>query len=81
MTQEICMPKFGMSMTEGEIGKWLIKEGDKVNKGDEIVEIIENKATVSVQAMVSGTLEKILVNEGEIVAVGEAIAIVSAKNA
>lgn len=77
MTQEICMPKFGMSMLEGEIGKWLIKEGDKISKGDEIVEIIENKATHTVQAMVSGTLEKIVVQEGEVASVGEPIAIVS----
>jgi len=77
MKQEVCMPKFGMSMLEGEIGKWLIKEGDKVNKGDDIVEVIENKATQTVQAMVSGTLEKIVVSEGEIAAVGETIAIIS----
>jgi pyruvate dehydrogenase E2 component (dihydrolipoamide acetyltransferase) len=77
MTQEVYMPKFGMSMLEGEIGKWLIKEGDKINKGDDIVEIIDNKATHTVQAMVSGTLEKIVVNESEIAAVGATIAIVS----
>jgi pyruvate dehydrogenase E2 component (dihydrolipoamide acetyltransferase) len=77
MTQNVNMPKFGMSMVQGEIGKWLIKEGDKVNKGDEIVEIIENKATQTVEVMVSGTVEKILVQEGEVAAVGEPIAIIS----
>jgi len=77
MSQEICMPKFGMSMLEGEIGKWLVEEGDKICKGDDIVEIIENKATHTVQAMVSGRLEKIVVNEGESAAVGETIAVVS----
>lgn len=77
MPQEICMPKFGMSMLEGEIGKWLIKEGDKINRGDEIVEIIENKATHTVQALVSGTVEKIVVREGGVAAVGQPIAIVS----
>lgn len=78
MAQNVYMPKLGMSMVQGEIGKWLIKEGDRVNKGDEIVEIIENKATQTVEAMVSGTVEKILVQEGEVAAVGEPIAIISA---
>lgn len=76
MIHEVYMPKFGMSMVEGEIAKWLIKEGDKVNKGDEIVEISENKALQTVEAMVSGTLEKILVQEGEVARVGEPIAII-----
>lgn len=77
MPQNIFMPKFGMSMMEGEIGQWLVKEGDKIAKGDDIVEIIENKATHTVQAMVSGMLEKIVVNEGEVASVGAIIAILS----
>lgn len=77
MAKEICMPKFGMSMLEGEVAKWLVKEGDKVTKGDDIVEIMENKATHTVQAMASGTLERIIVNEGETAKVGAAIAILS----
>lgn len=77
VTQEICMPKFGMSMQKGEIGKWLVKEGDAIQSGDNIVEIIENKATHTVQAMVSGYLEKIVVKQGESTLVGEVIAIVS----
>lgn len=76
MIQEVYMPKFGMSMIEGEVSKWLIKEGDWVNKGDDIVEITENKAIQTVEALVSGTVEKILVQEGEIAAVGEPIAII-----
>lgn len=71
------MPKFGMSMVEGEVSKWLIKEGDWVNKGDDIVEITENKAIQTVQALVSGTVEKILVQEGETAVVGQPIAIIN----
>ncbi|HHZ02760.1 MAG TPA: biotin/lipoyl-binding protein [Tissierellia bacterium] len=76
MVHEVYMPKFGMSMVEGEIAKWLVKEGDKINKGDEIVEIAENKAVHTVEALVSGTLEKILVEEGEVAGVGEPIAVI-----
>jgi pyruvate dehydrogenase E2 component (dihydrolipoamide acetyltransferase) len=77
MTQEVCMPKFGMSMLKGEIGEWLVKEGDVIEMGDNIVEIIENKATHTVPAMVSGTLEKIVVKQGESAKVGEVIALIS----
>lgn len=77
MAKEIYMPKLGMSMLEGEIASWLIKEGDKVAKGNQIVEIMENKATHTIEAMVSGTLEKIIVKEGETAKVGEVIAVLS----
>jgi pyruvate dehydrogenase E2 component (dihydrolipoamide acetyltransferase) len=77
MSKEICMPKYGMSMLEGEIVQWLIKAGDKVAIGDDIVEITENKAVHVLQAMDSGILERIVVNEGEIAKVGEVIAVLS----
>jgi pyruvate/2-oxoglutarate dehydrogenase complex dihydrolipoamide acyltransferase (E2) component len=66
-----------MSMLEGEIGKWLKNEGEQVNEGEDLVEIIDNKATHTVQAMVSGTLEEIIVDEGETAEVGATIAIVT----
>lgn len=77
MAKEICMPKYGMSMLEGEIVQWRIKVGDRVTKGDDIAEITENKAVHVLQALDSGILEKIVVNEGEIAKVGEVIAVLS----
>lgn len=74
MAKEIYMPKFGMSMLEGEVARWIVKEGDKVSKGDDIAEITENKATHTIQALVSGTVDKIVVKEGETTKVGEVIA-------
>ncbi len=73
------MPKFGMSSTEGRISKWLIEVGDKVEKGDEIVEIAESKAVQTIESLVSGYLEEILVYEDEVALVGEPIAIVVEK--
>jgi len=77
MAKEIAMPKFGMSMLEGEIVQWLVKVGDKVTKGDDIVEISENKAIHVVQAMDSGILERIVVDEGDTAKVGETIGILA----
>lgn len=77
MAKEICMPKLGMSMLEGEVAKWHIKEGDMVNKGDQIVEIMENKATQTIDALDSGIVEKIVVKEGETAKVGAVLAILT----
>lgn len=77
MSIEICMPKYGMSMEEGEVVNWFKKEGDVVKKGDEIAEIMESKANHTLEALESGTLEKIVVHEGEVALVGAVIAYLS----
>lgn len=77
MSIEIYMPKFNMPMEEGEIVKWLKKEGDQVIKGDELAEIMESKANHTLEAAQSGTLEKIVVHEGEVAPVGTVIALLS----
>ena len=68
------MPKLDQAMEYGTIGAWLRKEGDKVEKGEVIVEIYVEKATFGIEAERSGYLRKILHEEGETVKVGEAIA-------
>ncbi|RLG11632.1 MAG: hypothetical protein DRN64_01130, partial [Thaumarchaeota archaeon] len=68
------MPKLDQAMEYGTIGAWLKKEGDKVEKGEVIVEIYVEKATFGIEAERSGYLRKILHEEGETVKVGEAIA-------
>ena len=77
MEKEIRMPKYGMSMLEGEVVTWFFTEGDQVNEGDEILEIQENKAVHTITSKYSGILQKILVNEGESAPVGEVLAIIS----
>jgi len=63
-------------MTEGNLAKWLVKEGDTVESGDVIAEIETDKATMEVEAVDEGKIAKILVSEGtEGVAVNEMIAI------
>ena len=73
---EITMPRLSDTMQEGTIARWLKKPGDKVNKGDILGEIETDKATMDLEAYDSGTLEQILVSEGETVPIGQPIAVI-----
>ncbi|HEY3370597.1 MAG TPA: 2-oxoglutarate dehydrogenase complex dihydrolipoyllysine-residue succinyltransferase [Prolixibacteraceae bacterium] len=69
MVLEIKIPTPGESITEVEIGKWLVENGDLVSKDQEVAEVESDKATLTLVAGESGQI-KILVQEGETVAVG-----------
>jgi len=69
MATEIIMPKAGMAMEEGTILKWLKAEGEPVEQGEPLLEILTDKVNMEVEAQVSGTLIKILKQEGEVVPV------------
>jgi pyruvate dehydrogenase E1 component beta subunit len=64
MPIDILMPALSPTMEEGNLAKWVKKEGDKVSAGDVIAEIETDKATMEVEAVDEGTLGKILVAEG-----------------
>ena len=64
MPIEILMPALSPTMEEGNLSKWVKKEGDKVASGDVIAEIETDKATMEVEAVDEGTIGKILVAEG-----------------
>jgi pyruvate dehydrogenase E2 component (dihydrolipoamide acetyltransferase) len=64
MPIEILMPALSPTMTEGNLAKWLKKEGEPVKPGDVIAEIETDKATMEVEAVDEGKLGKILVPEG-----------------
>jgi len=64
MPTEILMPALSPTMEEGNLAKWVKKEGDKVTPGDVIAEIETDKATMEVEAVDEGTIGKILVEEG-----------------
>jgi pyruvate dehydrogenase E2 component (dihydrolipoamide acetyltransferase) len=74
---EIAMPQLSDSMEQGLVLQWLIEDGDEVKVGDELVEIETDKATMTYESEVAGTLH-IVVAEGTTVAVGETIATVGA---
>ncbi|PVB62742.1 pyruvate dehydrogenase complex dihydrolipoamide acetyltransferase [Labrenzia sp. 011] len=64
MPINITMPALSPTMEEGNLAKWLVKEGDKVSAGDVIAEIETDKATMEVEAVDEGTVGKIVVPEG-----------------
>ena len=70
------MPKLSPTMEEGQLSRWLKKEGDKVSMGEPLAEIDTDKATMEMQALGSGVLRKILIQEGESAPLGQLIAII-----
>jgi pyruvate dehydrogenase E2 component (dihydrolipoamide acetyltransferase) len=64
MPINITMPALSPTMEEGNLAKWLVKEGDKVSPGDVIAEIETDKATMEVEAVDEGTVAKLLVAAG-----------------
>ena len=73
---EIRLPQFGMGMQEGTIISWLKNEGDHVAAGDVVAEIEAEKVTEELVATGTGVLQRILVPEGETVAVNELLAVI-----
>ena len=76
MPREIKMPKLSDTMEEGTINVWRKTEGERIQKGDVLVEIETDKADMEFEAYMSGSLAKILVPAGETVSVGVPIAVV-----
>ena len=64
MATEVIMPKAGMDMKEGQIIKWKKKEGDYIEAGEVLLEIMTDKVNMEVEAETSGYLLKILYEEG-----------------
>jgi 2-oxoglutarate dehydrogenase E2 component (dihydrolipoamide succinyltransferase) len=73
---EVKVPELAESITEGTIAQWLKKPGDYVEKGESICELETDKVNVEIMAEESGVLQQILANEGDTVAVGQAIAVI-----
>jgi pyruvate dehydrogenase E2 component (dihydrolipoamide acetyltransferase) len=79
MPINITMPALSPTMEEGNLSKWLVKEGDKVKSGDVIAEIETDKATMEVEAVDEGTVAKLVVPAGtEGVKVNALIAVLAA---
>ena len=77
MSTEIRMPRYGWTMTEGKIIKWLKKEGEHVKEGELLYEIETEKVETEVKSITTGFLQKILAAEGDVVPVGHPIGIIS----
>ena len=78
MAHAFTLPDLGDDLAEGEIGRWLVREGDTVAEDQPIVEIQTDKATVEVGSPVGGVVLRIIAAEGELAAVGATLALIGA---
>ena len=78
---EMTMPKMGESIMEGTVLKWLKQVGDAIEQDESVLEVATDKVDTEVPAIHAGTLAEILVQEGEVVAVGAPIAVVETEAA
>ncbi|WP_462327625.1 dihydrolipoamide acetyltransferase family protein [Desulfobaculum sp.] len=78
MAQQVIMPKWGLTMKEGKIVRWLKAEGDAVTEGEPLFEVETDKITNSVEAPASGILFQIIVPEGDVAAVQAPVGTIAA---
>ena len=76
MAYEFKLPDLGEGLTEGEVARWLVEEGQEIAEDDPLVEVQTDKATVEIPSPASGKVARILVPEGEVVAVGTVLVVI-----
>ncbi|MFH0732046.1 MAG: biotin/lipoyl-containing protein [Candidatus Omnitrophota bacterium] len=76
---KVVLPEIGEGVIEATVSFWHVDEGAKVNEGDDLVEMITDKATFNVPAPTGGILKEILCKEGEMAKVGKTIAVIETK--
>ncbi|HCK64812.1 MAG TPA: hypothetical protein DHW49_00970, partial [Anaerolineae bacterium] len=78
MAKDVIMPALGMAQETGTLIQWLKKPGDTITKGEPLMEIETDKATVEIEAPASGTLSSITAQAGDVIPVGQRIALILA---
>ena len=81
MAYEFKLPDLGEGLTEGEIARWLVQEGQEVAEDDPLVEIQTDKTTVEIPSPAAGTVTRIMVGEGEVVPVGTVLVVIGGDGA
>jgi pyruvate/2-oxoglutarate dehydrogenase complex dihydrolipoamide acyltransferase (E2) component len=76
MAYELKLPDLGEGLTEGEIARWLVSEGQDVAEDDPLVEIQTDKTTVEIPSPAAGKVAQILVEEGKVVPVGTVLVVI-----
>ena len=76
MAYEFKLPDLGEGLTEGEVARWLVAEGDTIAQGEPLVEIQTDKATVEIPSPAAGTVLRILVAEGQVAPVGAVLVVI-----
>lgn len=78
---QITMPALSSTMKEGRVVTWLKNEGDEISAGEAIMVVESDKADMDVEAFEDGFLAKIVVGEGEMAPVGQAVALIAENEA
>jgi pyruvate dehydrogenase E2 component (dihydrolipoamide acetyltransferase) len=78
MAYEFTLPDLGEGLTEGEIARWLVAEGEEIAEDQPLVEIATDKTTVEIPSPAGGKVARILVDEGEVVPVGTLLVVIGA---
>lgn len=81
MAFEFKLPDIGEGIHEGEIVKWFVKAGDKIEEDDVLCEVQNDKSVVEIPSPVAGTIEDVLVEEGTVAVVGDTIVKIDAPDA
>ncbi len=81
MAYEFKLPDLGEGLTEGEVARWLVAEGQEIAEDDPLVEIQTDKTTVEIPSPAAGTVTSILVAEGEVVPVGTVLVVIGGDGA
>ena len=76
MAYEFKLPDLGEGLTEGEVARWLVSEGDEVAEDQPLVEIQTDKTTVEIPSPAAGKVAQILVEEGSVVPVGTILVVI-----
>ena len=79
MVYEFRLPDVGEGIAEGEVVKWLVKEGAEVNANQPLVEIMTDKVNVEISSPKKGTILKLMAKEGQVVKVGEVLLAIGEK--
>ena len=81
MAYEFKLPDLGEGLTEGEIARWLVQEGQEIAEDDPLVEIATDKTTVEIPSPAGGVVSKIVVAEGDVVPVGTVLVVIGGDGA
>ena len=76
MSYEFKLPDLGEGLTEGEIARWLVEEGQDIAEDEPLVEIATDKTTVEIPSPAGGRVSQILVAEGDVVPVGTVLVVI-----